>query len=140
MIHGQVERSFIVGASIPNEAVKVVMVSWPFIRLDFTSDELSLTFRSTWIRGLARFTSIGSDFHKDQGLTFWRTRLRDITIVRIAGRSMLIRSGSGDCGIGIPFFAPGGQRTWDLIKKEVGDRHAPIELVSSNFRAMRSMR
>jgi hypothetical protein len=107
--------------------------------LTITSDEIELRFRSRWAKGLAKFGSYGT-IGRESGLDWVRWRLDEITHVRMASSSAVIRSEAGDCCIAIPFFAPYGKRTWGLIRSKIESIGCPIENVNSNFRAMHSMR
>jgi hypothetical protein len=130
----------IVGATIPNVSGRLLTVSWPFLRLDIPADELVINFRSSVIRRMARFDSYVPKGDAGNAMTFWRTRKDDIKGIRMAGQSVLIYSSTGDCWIGIPLFVPSGHRIWRSIRAEVIALEAPIEFVTGNLRAARSMR
>jgi len=134
------ESRYTVGATIPNQSPELYTMSWPFLFLVVTPDELQLKFRSIWVRKFAKFTSFISRTGQSDDMIFWRSTHQEITNVRMSRQSALIKAKRGDCWIGLPFFAPNGHRIWEAIKIDVEALNTPIEYVTGNIRASRSMR
>jgi hypothetical protein len=96
--------------------------------------------RTTWlifehVEGIARAISFGAAANSTGAgpLDWWETKISDISNVRVAQRSILIRSKTGDCSFGIPRYFSSTREKMLQIMGELDRLQVPQERVESNF-------
>ena len=67
------------------------------------------------------------------GLLWWSTSTQDITRVRIASRSCLVTSATGDCCFGFPGYVRSANERWQQVQGQLDRLNLTLEYTSSNF-------
>jgi hypothetical protein len=125
--------SLLVGATVPSGNGRFLALSWPMVRPVVREENLALRFRANWARGLAHAVSSGKSGDRANGLLWWSASASDITKVRVASRSCLVTSTSGDCCFGFPSYLGSANEKWQRVQAELSRLDLALEYAPSNF-------
>jgi hypothetical protein len=135
----------LVGGATVSTSSGSLAATWPLVILIVDRDRLFLKLRAAWMRKLIR--GLGVDVNesldadnKGDGLTLRSPKIQDLSHVRVAYRSIIVRSERGDFSFGSPRFLPSSPQKIRMISDHLESRGVELEVVNSNFWARKDMR
>jgi hypothetical protein len=141
MLHPETRVELIGGATVPVRTERTVFLSWPLVVLELDGETLRLKFRANWVKALAKFLlGARTRLRLSEQLEWFSVPCSKITQVRIAKRSVIVKTEIGDFCFGSPRFLPSSPGKIQLLADELESRQVQLEIVSSNFLARNDMK
>jgi hypothetical protein len=123
------------GASVPLDSGALLTLNWPMVLLIFGDKFVALKFSATFFKRVGQMISLGGVtglLAKNHGY-LWVANANSISVVRVATRSMIFKSLTGDCSFGVGSHGSSATERMVQIRQQFDRMNLKQEAINSTF-------